>query len=74
MTSEQEEKIRLRALEIWREQGCPEGRAGEHWEQAEREIGGDAGEGGGNQAPDDADSAEPTGNPPANKKGGQAAL
>jgi hypothetical protein len=45
MTPEQEEhnreeKIRLRALEIWREQGCPDGRAQEHWEQAEREIGG----------------------------------
>jgi hypothetical protein len=33
-----EEKIRLRALEIWREQGRPEGRAREHWEQAEREV------------------------------------
>jgi Protein of unknown function (DUF2934) len=43
MTSDQEErkreeKIRLRALEIWREQGCPNGRAREHWEQAEREV------------------------------------
>jgi hypothetical protein len=35
-----EERIRLRALEIWREQGRPEGRAREHWEQAEREVGG----------------------------------
>jgi hypothetical protein len=35
-----EDRIRLRALEIWREQGCPEGRAREHWEQAEREVGG----------------------------------
>ncbi len=46
MTPEQEERdreerIRLRALEIWREQGCPDGRAKEHWEQAEREVGGD---------------------------------
>ena len=45
-----EERIRLRALEIWREQGCPEGRAREHWQQAEREVGGDdTGETGGNQ-------------------------
>ena len=36
-----EERIRLRALQIWREQGCPEGRAREHWERAEREVGGD---------------------------------
>jgi hypothetical protein len=36
-----EERIRLRALEIWREQGCPEGRARDHWEQAEREVGDD---------------------------------
>jgi Protein of unknown function (DUF2934) len=41
MTPEREERIRLRALEIWREQGCPEGRAREHWEQAERELLGD---------------------------------
>jgi Protein of unknown function (DUF2934) len=33
-----EERIRLRALEIWRERGRPEGRAREHWEQAEREV------------------------------------
>ncbi len=47
-----EEKIRLRALEIWREQGCPDGRAREHWEQAEREVGGEAGrEAGGDQPP-----------------------
>ncbi|HEX2136592.1 MAG TPA: DUF2934 domain-containing protein [Microvirga sp.] len=36
-----EERIRRRALQIWREEGCPEGRAREHWEQAEREVGGD---------------------------------
>jgi hypothetical protein len=45
MTPEQEERnreerIRLRALEIWREEGYPEGRAREHWAQAEREVGG----------------------------------
>ena len=46
MTPEQEERnreerIRLRALEIWRKEGNPEGRAQEHWAQAEREVGGD---------------------------------
>ncbi len=57
MTPEQEERdreerIRLRALEIWREQGCPDGRAREHWEQAEREVGsGDGSEAGGDQQP-----------------------
>ncbi len=44
-----EERIRLRALEIWREQGCPDGRAREHWEQAEREVGGDGSEAGDDQ-------------------------
>ncbi|MBL0406557.1 DUF2934 domain-containing protein [Microvirga aerilata] len=45
-----EERIRLRALKIWREQGCPDGRAREHWKQAEREVGGYDGReaGGGN--------------------------
>ncbi len=46
-----EERIRLLALEIWREQGCPDGRAKEHWEQAEREVGGDRSEAGGDQPP-----------------------
>jgi hypothetical protein len=45
-----EERIRLRALEIWREQGRPDGRAREHWKQAEREVGGnDSSEAGGDQ-------------------------
>ena len=56
MTPEQderkrEERIRCRALEIWREQGCPDGRAKEHWEQAEREVGGDSSEAGGDRQP-----------------------
>jgi hypothetical protein len=56
MTPEQdernrEERIRLRALEIWREQGCPDGRAKEHWEQAEREVGSNSSGAGGNQKP-----------------------
>ncbi len=46
-----EERIRRRALEIWREQGCPDGRAREHWEQAEREVGGEKGsDAGGDQS------------------------
>src|SRR5688500_14985815 len=40
MTPELESRSRLRASESWREQGCPEGRAREHWEQAERELAG----------------------------------
>ena len=63
MTPELEERIRLRALEIWREQGCPEGRAREHWEQAERELTG-GGQGGGDQpsdhgAPEEAPTKSP---------------
>jgi len=46
-----EERIRLRALEIWREQGRPEGRAREHWEQAEREVGGTDGSPAGGDRP-----------------------
>jgi hypothetical protein len=46
-----EERIRLRALEIWREQGRPDGRAREHWEQAEREVGGDDGNDTGHDQP-----------------------
>ncbi len=48
---EREEKIRLRALEIWKEQGCPDGRAREHWEQAEREVGGEEGREAGDDQP-----------------------
>ena len=53
MTPELEERIRLRALEIWREEGCREGRAREHWEQAERELGGDLGGKAGDDQPTD---------------------
>jgi hypothetical protein len=31
-------RIRERAYEIWNAQGCPDGRADEHWVTAEREI------------------------------------
>jgi hypothetical protein len=32
------ERIRLRAYEIWIQQGQPEGREFEHWQQARREV------------------------------------
>jgi Protein of unknown function (DUF2934) len=32
------EKIAARAYEIWRANGCPQGRDKEHWLQAEREL------------------------------------
>jgi hypothetical protein len=35
---DKEERIRLRAYEIWIQLGQPEGREHEHWEQARREI------------------------------------
>lgn len=35
---DKEERIRLRAYEIWIQLGQPEGREREHWEQARREI------------------------------------
>jgi hypothetical protein len=38
MGTEREERIRLRAFEIWRSAGCPEARDHEHWAQAENEL------------------------------------
>ncbi len=32
------ERIRLRAYEIWIQQGQPEGREFDHWQQARREV------------------------------------
>ncbi len=32
------EKIAIRAYEIWRASGCPEGKHEEHWYRAEREL------------------------------------
>ena len=34
---EHEEKVRERAYRLWQEEGCPEGRADVHWDQA-REL------------------------------------
>jgi hypothetical protein len=36
--NDREEKIRQRAYEIWQREGCPEGRAEEHWQMARTEI------------------------------------
>lgn len=33
-----QEAIRNRAWEIWQSEGCPEGRADEHWQRAEQEL------------------------------------
>jgi hypothetical protein len=33
-----EEKIRVRAYELWEKSGSPEGRADEYWEQARAQI------------------------------------
>lgn len=33
-----EQRIRIRAYEIWHSQGCAEGNAAEHWLAAEREV------------------------------------
>jgi hypothetical protein len=35
---DQEHRIKERAYQIWLEDGRPEGREGEHWERASREI------------------------------------
>jgi hypothetical protein len=34
MDSDLEQRIRERAYEIWENEGCPEGRTDEHWQQA----------------------------------------
>ena len=34
MTNDLQQRIRERAYEIWENEGCPEGRGAEHWEQA----------------------------------------
>ena len=35
---DRENRIRDRAYQLWQEAGCPEGKAGEHWEEARRMI------------------------------------
>jgi len=34
MADDLEQRIRERAYEIWENEGCPEGRGDEHWQQA----------------------------------------
>jgi hypothetical protein len=38
MSDEQEKRIRDRAYRKWQEEGCPEGKAEAHWEEASREV------------------------------------
>lgn len=38
MSDDRQAKIENRAREIWQREGCPEGRAAEHWRIAESEI------------------------------------
>ncbi|MBB2969903.1 DUF2934 domain-containing protein [Mesorhizobium sp. RMAD-H1] len=40
MDTGKEEQIKARAYEIWEQEGRPQGREHEHWEQARREIAG----------------------------------
>lgn len=42
MNRPDEEQIRMRAYELWREAGCPEGGSEGHWFQAEAELAGQA--------------------------------
>lgn len=35
-----QDHIRTRAYHIWEEEGRPEGRAGDHWDRASKEMGG----------------------------------
>lgn len=35
---DREKRIRDCAYQIWQEEGCPDGKAAEHWEQARRMI------------------------------------
>jgi hypothetical protein len=35
---DREKRIRDRAYQIWQEDGCPDGKSAEHWEQARRMI------------------------------------
>ncbi len=41
MDEELQKRIRERAHQLWEQEGRPEGRAGEHWEQARAELAAD---------------------------------
>lgn len=38
MREDREDRLRQRAYTIWESEGRPDGREGEHWAQAEREL------------------------------------
>ncbi len=38
MDADFHERVRKRAHQLWLQDGCPEGRGEEHWQQAQREI------------------------------------
>lgn len=43
MTDDRQQHIREKAYELWQAEGEPHGRDQEHWAEAERQVGGDAG-------------------------------
>lgn len=69
MTPDRETQIRARAYEIWESEGRPDGKEGEHWERAAREIAaGETGDSGsewvGNARSSDMEAAGPMDGPP----------
>ncbi len=38
MDADIHERVRERAHQLWLQEGCPEGRGDEHWQQAQRDI------------------------------------
>ncbi len=38
MDTDFHERVRLRAHQLWLQEGCPEGRGSDHWRQAERDV------------------------------------
>jgi hypothetical protein len=53
MAADREQLIRIRAYEIWEQEGRPDGRELEHWARAEGEIG--------EISPEDSWQGDPTG-------------
>jgi hypothetical protein len=56
MNDDREARIRARAYERWERDGRPEGRAEEHWAEAERELDGSAGIS--NRSPDEEEARQ----------------
>jgi hypothetical protein len=74
---DREQRIRDRAYAIWQREGRPEGQEREHWQQAMREIDGEAGRAGAPAGGGDmgATGEAPSGSPgksPSRKKAGTA--